>query len=118
MLKLRTGTKIYISTELINMRKSIDGISMLVQDLLDQHPQSGHLFIFFNKAKDKVKVLWWDTNGFILHYKRLEKHRFAVPDFAAKKEWLIDEIQLNGLLRGLDFTLMTNNDEINYDQLF
>ncbi len=118
MIKLRPGTKIYISTELINMRKSIDGISILVQELLGHNPQCGHLFIFFNKARDKVKVLWWDKNGFVLHYKRLEKHRFVIPPFIDKKEWLIDEMQLNGLLIGLDFTLMGEFDELAYDQLF
>jgi transposase len=118
MIKLRKDTKIYVSTELINMRKSIDGISVLVQECLGYNPHSGHLFIFFNKAKDKVKVLWWDKNGFVLHYKRLEKHRFVVPSLLDKKEWLIDELQLNGLLLGLDFTLMSEFDEVCYDQLF
>jgi len=118
MIKLRSGKKIYVSTEFINMRKSIDGISILVHEILGHHAQSGDLFIFFNKARDKVKILWWDKNGFVLHYKRLEKHRFVIPSFSNKKEWNIDEIQLNGLLIGLDFTLMGQFDELAYDQLF
>lgn len=118
MIKLRAGTKIYVSTEQINMRKSIDGISIVVHELLDRNPQSGDLFIFFNKARDKVKILWWDKNGFVLHYKRLEKHRFVIPPLSDKKEWVIDEMQLNGLLIGLDFTLMGDFEELTYDTLF
>ncbi len=116
MLKLRDGTKVYVSIDLIDARKSIDSLSALVVDLFKCNPQSGHLFLFFNKAKDKVKLLWWDNNGFVLHYKRLEKHRFVLPKFLGSSQFEITETQLHGLLAGLDFTLMKHFPEINYYQ--
>lgn len=116
MLKLRENTKVYISTEAIDARKSIDSLSILIQERFEENPQSGHLFLFFNKAKDKVKILFWDQNGFILHYKRLEKHRFKVPKLIGITQLEISETQLHGLLAGLDFTLMRHFPEINYYQ--
>jgi transposase len=116
MLKLRDGIKVYVSTEPIDARKSIDGLSARVIEAFKTNPQSGDLFLFFNKAKDKVKILWWDNNGFILHYKRLEKHRFVIPKLAGLQQLEITETQLHGLLAGLDFNLMRHFPEINYYQ--
>ena len=116
MLKLREDTKIYFSLEPIDARKSIDSLSALVVNYFEDNPQSGNLFIFFNKARDKVKILWWDNTGFILHYKRLEKHRFVVPKIAGLSHLEISETQLHGLLAGLDFSLMKHFPEINYHQ--
>jgi transposase len=116
MLKLREGIKVFVSIEPIDARKSIDSLSALVSASFKDNPQSGHLFLFFNKAKDKVKIIYWDNNGFVLHYKRLEKHRFVVPKLIGLKQLEISEIQLHGLLAGLDFTLMKYFPEINYHQ--
>lgn len=79
MFKLRQGIQIYVSLSSIDMRKSIDSLSALVLQEFNQDPQCGHLFIFFNRGRDKAKVLFWDRNGYALHYKRMEKHRFVVP---------------------------------------
>jgi len=116
MLKLREGTQVYVSIDPIDARKSIDSLSALVMEVFKKNPQSGHLFLFFNKSRDKVKVLWWDNNGFVLHYKRLEKHRFVVPKFSEHATLIISETQLQGLLAGLDFMLMRHFPEINYHQ--
>lgn len=116
MIKLREGTQIYVSVETIDARKSIDSLSALVVEVFKENPQSGHLYLFFNKSRDKVKILWWDNNGFILHYKRLEKHRFVLPKFSELNTLIISETQLHGLLAGLDFTLMGHFPEINYHQ--
>lgn len=116
MLKLRDGMKILVSTEAIDARKSIDSLSCLVLDAFKDNPQSGNLFLFFNKTRDKVKILYWDKNGFVLHYKRLEKHRFKVPKLDSMKQLEITEMQLHGLLAGLDFVLMGEFSEINYHQ--
>jgi transposase len=116
MIKLREGIKVYVSTELIDARKSIDSLCTLVVDAFGSNPQSGHLFIFFNKARDKVKILWWDNTGFVLYYKRLEKHRFHVPKCLKAEHFEITETQFHGLLAGLDFMLMRQFPEINYYQ--
>jgi transposase len=61
-----------------------------------------------------VKLLWWNANGFVLHYKRLEKHRFILPARCKSGAFEITETQLHGLLAGLDFSLMRHFPEINY----
>ena len=114
MLKIREGVKVLVSIEPIDARKSIDSLSNLVLENFHDNPQSGNLFLFFNKARDKVKILYWDNNGFIMHYKRLEKHRFVVPKLQGLLQLEITETQLHGLLAGLDFMLMGRFNEINY----
>lgn len=79
MLKVSKEAQIYISLSPIDMRKSIDSLSALVVEEFKNDPQSGHLFVFFNRARAKVKIVYWNKNGFVLHYKRMEKHRFVVP---------------------------------------
>jgi transposase len=116
MIQLKKRVKILVSTEPIDARKSIDGLSCLIPDKFCDNPQSGNLFIFFNKARDKVKILYWDNTGFILHYKRLEKHRFVVPKLSGLTHLEITEGQLYGLLAGLNFMLMRQFTEINYSK--
>ena len=116
MIKLKEGLKILVSTEPIDARKSIDGLTCLIPDRFCDNPQSGNLFIFFNKAKDKVKILYWDHLGFVLYYKRLEKHRFVVPRLPELSHLEITETQLQGLLAGLDFMLMRQFTELTYSK--
>jgi transposase len=118
MLKLRPEIQIYLSREPVDMRRSIDGLSGMVQERFNQHPQCGHVFIFVNRGRDKAKILWWDRNGFVLYYKRMEKHRFVVPGVDKTEELTLTETQLNGLLAGLDFMLMGQFDELEYDKFF
>lgn len=117
MLKLRQGIQIYVSLSTVDMRKSIDSLSALILQEFHQDPQSGHLFIFFNRQKDKAKALFWDRNGYVLHYKRMEKHRFVVPSANSKNQIMITETQLNGLLAGLNFEIMGDFNEIEYDKI-
>ena len=114
MIKLKEGIKILVSTEPIDARKSIDSLSCLIPDTFCENPQSGNLFLFFNKKRDKVKILYWDNLGFVLYYKRLEKHRFVVPKLIGLTHLEITETQLYGLLSGLDFMLMREFKEIQY----
>jgi transposase len=116
MIKLREGVRILVSAEPIDARKSIDSLACLIPDKFSENPQSGNLFLFFNKARDKVKILYWDNTGFVLHYKRLEKHRFVVPKLSELTHLEITETQLYGLLAGLDFMLMRQFTEINYSK--
>lgn len=116
MIKIRDEVKIYVSLQAMDARKSIDGLCALVLEHFNANPQCGNLFIFFNKARDKVKILWWDANGFVLHYKRLEKYRFVIPKLTNIDTLEISQSQLHGLLAGLDFSLMRHFPEINYHQ--
>ena len=71
MLGLPPSVRIYFAAELVDMRKGIDGLRAHVEGTLKKDPCSGHLFVFVGKSKDKVKILFWDRNGFVLYLKRL-----------------------------------------------
>jgi transposase len=114
MLKLKDGVKVYLSTNKTDMRKSIDGLSAIIVDYFEVQPTTGNIFIFFNKQKDKVKLLFWDRNGFVLYYKRLEKGKFRINGQEAADSVEITQDQLGWLLAGLDFALMNEFSELNY----
>lgn len=77
-------TKIYLAVGNTDMRKSINGLSILVEDYLEMDPFNGHLFAFSNKRRNMIKILYWDRNGFCLYQKRLEKHRFKWPEHSGE----------------------------------
>lgn len=77
------GVKLYLRIEPTDMRKSIDTLSILVADVLELDPASGHLFLFHNRYGDKIKALYYEQNCFTLWYRRLEKGRFIFPKNAA-----------------------------------
>jgi len=79
MFGLGLGTKIYIAVEAIDMRKGFEGLHGLVRDQLGKDPLSGHLFLFTNKTKTRLKALMWDGSGLWVCAKRLEKGRFHWP---------------------------------------
>ena len=94
------------------MRKGFDGLTGVVIDTVDEDPQSGHLFLFFNRRRDRVKALVWDGSGFWLLYKRLEHGRFKIFDRVSRKTGayelgatdlalLLDGIDLRGAQRRL-----------------
>jgi len=79
MFGLGTATRIYLGLDAVDLRKGLDGLYGLVRDRLGQDPTSGHLFLFTNRQRTKVKVLIWDGSGFWVCAKRLEKGRFRWP---------------------------------------
>jgi transposase len=98
------STPLWLYPKPADFRKQIDGLVLLVADHLALDPTSGQLFIFRNRTANKIKMLWWDKNGFWLLYKRLEKGGFKFPGIQdAVME--IETEQLSWLLSGLDFTL-------------
>ena len=82
MLTLPPSVKIYVCAEPVSMHKSFDGLAGMVRDTLGQNPMAGHLFVFRSRRGDKLKILFWDRNGFLLFYKRLEKGTFRLPSSA------------------------------------
>jgi transposase len=102
MLVLPLDIKIFIASECVHMGKSIDGLAMLVQSELKQDPFSRHLFVFRNKSHDKVKILYWDRNGFCVWYKRLEGGKFLFPK-EIKETYVIRATDLGLLLEGINF---------------
>jgi transposase len=103
MLGLPPSVRIYFAAELVDMRKGIDGLRALVESALKRDPYGGHLFVFVGKSKDKVKILFWDRNGFVLYLKRLERGRFQLPVVDAHtKHVAMEPTQLAMLLDGID----------------
>ena len=100
---LSTNSQVWFYKKPIDFRKQIDGLVILVADILEKDPTSGHWFVFRNKQADKVKILLWEDNGFWLLYKRFEKARFKFPDID-DQAMEITMSQLQWLLSGLDFT--------------
>jgi transposase len=97
MLSLPPSVRIFVATGATDLRKSFDGLSALAQSVLRQDPLSGHLFIFANRRRDRVKILHWDRSGFVLLYKRLEEGTFRVPERGE-----IEARELMMLLEGID----------------
>ncbi len=103
MLGLPPSVRIHFATALVDMRNGIDGLRALVEGTLKKDPYDGHLFVFVGKSKDKVKILFWDRNGFVLYLKRLERGRFQLPAVDARtKHVAMEPAQLAMLLDGID----------------
>lgn len=102
MLSFPSAVKIYLSREPADMRKSFDGLSVMVKNVIRQDPLSGHIFVFVNRKGDRVKLLYWDRDGFALWYKRLEKGLFGLPK--SDNSGLIDNRQLSMMLEGIDIS--------------
>ena len=96
------GTRIYLACGGTDMRRGFDGLSAQVQKSLSLDPFTGAVFVFRGKRGDRVKLLWWDGQGFCLFYKRLEKGRFIWPQTQSGTAHLTSA-QLSMLLEGIDW---------------
>ena len=79
MLGLPPSVRIYFATGLVDMRNGIDGLRTIVEQILKRNPNEGHLFVFVGKRRDMLKILFWDKNGYVVYFKRLERGRFQLP---------------------------------------
>lgn len=100
MTKLRRLPKIWLYKYPIDMRKQIDGLCRLVAEQMNKNPQSGDVYVFFSFAANRVKLLFWDGEGFVLIYKRLERGHFQVPTYIGQHVSITQQ-QLSHLLRGV-----------------
>ena len=108
-----TGVQVYLAIGATDMRKSINGLSILVEDQLDLDPFSGHLFAFCNRKRSIVKILYWNHNGFCLWHKRLEKDRFQWPE-SREEVVSVSRRELNWLLDGLTIYQRKAHKELHY----
>lgn len=94
-------SKIYISSSNVDMRKSIDGLAYIVEQKFKLPAQSDMMFVFHNRHCDKIKILYWDSDGFCLLYKRLERDKFHFPKHITADKYTVTNEELNWLLYGL-----------------
>ena len=105
MLSITTGTRIFVAAGPTDMRKGFDGLCGIVSSTLGQEPTCGHLFLFINRRRDKLKILYWDGDGLALWYRRLEQGTFQTPvvkDAQSSVEIRSDELTM--LVRGIDYS--------------
>ncbi|MEM7601512.1 MAG: IS66 family insertion sequence element accessory protein TnpB [Verrucomicrobiota bacterium] len=107
MIGLANGLRVFVCTQPADMRRSFDGLSGMVANIVGQDPLSGHLFLFRNRNRDRLKILYWDRDGLAIWYKRLEKGTFQFPTDLIDKEKRsagaeITTNQLSLLLGGID----------------
>jgi len=108
---------VYLHRAPVDFRKSINGLSIIVESDMKLSPLNGALFVFCNKKRDKLKLLYWDKTGFALWYKRLEKEKFKWPRKMNIDTIELNETQLHWLLDGYDITKMKGHTQLNYQTL-
>jgi len=118
MLMIPENKTIYVYTQPVDMRKAVNGLVILLLESFDQNPQTGDLFLFTNKHRNKIKCLFWDRNGFALYYKRLEKGRFNYSKQLHDDKVVVTQEQLRALLMGLDFYLLGKYPAQEYESFF
>jgi transposase len=101
MLNSLDGAAVYLASGSTDMRKSIDALAALVSQDFELDLFSNSLFVFCNRDRDKLKILYWDHNGFWLYYRRLERGKFRWPARSGRQTIAISRRQLQWLLDGL-----------------
>jgi transposase len=105
MIHLPASVRVYLCLTACDMRKSFDGLHALVREHLELDPFGGHLYVFTSRRRDRIKILYWDRDGFAMWSKRLEAGTYAVPlGEAAERRREITAQELGALLSGIDLT--------------
>jgi transposase len=104
MFTLPSSVRIYIASEASDLRRGFDGLSALTRSVIGENPMSGHLFVFLNRRRNRIKVLAWDRTGYVLLYKRLERGTFRIPvePKVGERHVEVDSGELTLMLEGLD----------------
>lgn len=106
MLSLPPSVRLFVATQAVDGRKGADSLMVIVRDVFGQDPLSGHLFVFFSKRRDRVRIVYWDRNGIAMWTKRLERGRFR-PTFSADGKLVshaIEAAELALIMEGIDLT--------------
>jgi transposase len=103
MMHLPASVRVYLCASACDMRKSFDGLHALVTQAMELDAFGGHLFVFANRRRDRIKILYWDRDGFAVWAKRLEEGTYAMPfGDSAEKRREITAAELGALLSGID----------------
>lgn len=114
---LPAPTKILLATTPVDMRKSYQGLSVLAQTVLEHDPFSATAFVFTNKKRDILKILYWHINGFCLVQKRLEEGRFTTAISSTRLSRELTLYQLQGLIQGIDWENIPTPNSLTYTYL-
>jgi transposase len=117
MRPAKTLADVHVCLEPVDFRKGINGLSVLVESELEMNPFSTHLFVFTNRSRDKIKILYWERNGFCMWQKRLEKERFCWLNITNNPIATITGQQLNWLLSGYDLNTMKPHKKLHYSSV-
>ena len=108
MLTLSSSVRVYLAAEPVDLRRGHDGLVAIVRSTWKLNPFEGHLFVFLGRRLDRVKILVWDRNGFVLYYKRLSQGRFRMPRVPSGAQRVeLDATTLAMLLDGIDVKYVT-----------
>jgi transposase len=104
MLTLPSSVRIYVAAEPVDLRRGFDGLAAATRSLIGADPLSGHVFVFLNRRRNRVKMLVWDRTGYVLLYKRLERGTFEIPTepLPGRRHVEVDSGELGLMLEGLD----------------
>jgi transposase len=104
MLTLPPSVRIFVCLAPADLRRSLDGLAAMTREVIREDPLSGHLFVFFNRRRDRTKILFWDRSGLCLYYKRLEKGVFRLSEFehSTRGRAEIEAVELALILEGID----------------
>ena len=117
MMRPGEQAEVYLYRGIVDMRKSIDGLAAIVEQELDVSPFGAALFVFCNRTRDKVKILYWERSGFVLWYKRLEKERFPWPERDQEGVVQMSGRELNWLLDGIDLFRLRPHQALSYQHV-
>ena len=113
MISVPAGVRIYLALGATDMRRSFDGLALLVQETLRLNPFSGHIFIFRGRRSDRVKILFYDQNGMCVFAKRLDQGRFTWPSTQPTPDGAtsitLTPAQLSMLLEGLEWRTLVRS---------
>lgn len=110
MLTLPPGVRVFVAIARVDGRKGIDGLSTLVRSQFAEDPLSGSMYVFFSRRADRVRVLYWDRDGYVLITKRLEKGSYRVPWPADRGRAVIEAAELLLVLEGIDLRGATRRE--------
>ena len=102
LAQLPAAVRVFLCTRSTDMRKSFDGLSGLVQECFGQDLLTGHLFLFLNRRRDRIKILYFDRDGLAIWYKRLESGSFEMPRTTGADGVELQPAQLAMILSGID----------------
>lgn len=104
MLTLPAAVRIYVAADAVDLRRGFDGLSATTRTVIGADPLSGHVFVFLNRRRNRIKLLVWDRTGYLLLYKRLERGTFRLPTAPSvgQRHVELDAGELGLMLEGLD----------------